>query len=257
MNILRVALPGYDASTDTDPDHFALYSDEDWILIKELARGAGTVGYTSTATIPHNLGYVPLFFVYCEVGNNLYKISNSFDPIGGGWKTYADNTNLYIVNNFSADYTAYRYYIFYDNVTSGSPAIEESDRVLKVAKNGISALSKNPNDYIFHSDLNTFKILDEGILASQTVNADPTTFTLAHNQPSIPGVYAFAEFPYGYVSLPDQTNFEFRDKPSATFANRYWNIKIDATNIKFIFYKGATANYNVDIKYYIFEVPGS
>ena len=37
-NVIRVALPTYNALTDTNPDHFALYSDQDWVLIKEFTR---------------------------------------------------------------------------------------------------------------------------------------------------------------------------------------------------------------------------
>jgi hypothetical protein len=255
--VLRVALPGYNAQTDTNPDHFALYSDEDWVLIKELKRGADDVELNNIATIPHNLGYIPLYFVYCEVGNNVYKIVNGFDPVGGGWRCYADDTNIYIANYFSATYKSYRYYIFYDNITSGSKTINESKMVLKVAKNGISAFSKDPNDFIFHSDLNTFKILKEGNLNNQTVDADPKTFTVAHDQSYIPGVYAFAKFDDGYIALPDQTNESFIDKSSATFANKYWQVRVDATNINFIFYKGLTDNYAVSIKYYVFEIPGT
>lgn len=113
---IRVSLPGYDALTDTNPDHFSLYADEDWILIKEEARGNGTVALHGLATIAHNLGYIPLYLVYCEIATNEYRIANCFDPLGSGWRVYADTTNLYISNEFSATYTDYRYYIFYDEV---------------------------------------------------------------------------------------------------------------------------------------------
>ena len=36
---------------------------------------------------------------------------------------------------------------------------------------------------------------------------------------------------------------------------RYFELDIDATNISFVFYQGASGNYNVDIKYYVFETP--
>lgn len=250
MNSIRVALPGYNALTDSDPDHFALYTDEDWVLIKELTRGTGSVNQYATATIPHNLGYVPLYFVYCEVASGVYRIANAFDPVGGGWRSYADDTNLYIVNYFSATFKNYRYYIFYDNVTTGSTTITESEMVFKVGKAGVNVkTSKNPNDYIFHSDLNTFKIKVEANLTAQTIDANPKTISVAHNQSSIPGVYAFAKFPDGYVATPNETNYGFN-------TSQWFYVTVDATNINFIFYKNG-GNYNVDIKYYIFEVPGT
>jgi|WetSurSiteA1Bulk_404760.scaffolds.fasta_scaffold09261_3 hypothetical protein len=249
-NVVRVALPGYNALTDTDPDHFALYSDEDWVLIKESARGTGSVAQNSTAIIAHGLGYIPFYLVYCEVDTNVYRISNAFDPLGGGWRSYANSTNLYIRNLYSAVFTHYRYYIFYDNLTSGTKTITESESVFKVAKQGVDVrTSKDPNDYIFHSDLNTFKIVKEGNLNTQTVDASPKTFSVAHNQSSIPGVFAFAKFPDGYVALPNETNYSFN-------TSQWFYVTVDATNINFICYKNG-GNYNVSFKYYIFEAPGS
>ena len=114
---IRVSLPGYNAFTDSNPDHYALYADSDWILIKEYARGSGTIASGSTAEITHSLGYIPHYMVYCEVASGRYRIANTFDPVGGGWKAYTDTTKLYIRNSYYSTYTHYRYYIFYDNLT--------------------------------------------------------------------------------------------------------------------------------------------
>ncbi len=122
-------------------------------------------------------------------------------------------------------------------------------QILAVSKNGQNVLTiTNPNNFIFHSSYNTFKILVEGTLLTQTVDADPKTFTVAHNQGKLVAVYAFAKFPDGYVALP-------REIPRSGELARYFELDVDATNISFVFYKGATANYNVDIKYYVFETP--
>ena len=114
-NSLRVSLPGYDALTDTNPDHFSLYSDEDWILIKEKARGTGSIAFGQTAEITHSLGYIPFYLVYCEVAANQYQLSFSYN-IYGGWRVSTDTTKLYINNNHSTSFTNYRYYIFYDQM---------------------------------------------------------------------------------------------------------------------------------------------
>ncbi len=122
---------------------------------------------------------------------------------------------------------------------------------LRISKQGENALTAtNPNDFIFHSAFNTFKIIAEGSLISQTVNADPKTFTVAHGQSGVPGIYAFIKFPDGFVTLPGG-----KERADVVPRDRYWDVEVDSTNIYFICHKGGSANYNVDIKYYIFEVP--
>ncbi|MDE1867008.1 MAG: hypothetical protein KGI08_04765, partial [Thaumarchaeota archaeon] len=63
-DIFKLALPGYRADTDTDPDHFSVYYDStdanSPILIKEKARGDATIAHNASQTIAHGLGYVPL-----------------------------------------------------------------------------------------------------------------------------------------------------------------------------------------------------
>jgi hypothetical protein len=109
MSVIRVALPGYDALTDTDPQHFSLFSDTDNVLIKEFDRGSGN----GNATINHNLGYVPFFLVYTDIGGGRFRVVNAQNPLGGGPQVYTTTTDLIIANNAGADY---QYYIFYDNV---------------------------------------------------------------------------------------------------------------------------------------------
>lgn len=129
-------------------------------------------------------------------------------------------------------------------------------RVAKTTKNAVT--STDPNDFIFHSDYNTFKILAEGSLTSQTVNAYPKTFTLAHGQSFTPNFFAFCKFPDGKVATPnsnDYTAYPFGDVGYGNF-----NAEVDATNIYFMFTAPIVAGtgstgYNVDLKYYIFEVP--
>lgn len=104
---LRVSLDGYNAETDHNPDHFSLYTDEDWVLIKEKTRGSVNINASSTETITHNLGYVPFFAVYADnkyvTGYNIYS----------DFKAYATTTTLVMINN-SASQKTFKYYIFYD-----------------------------------------------------------------------------------------------------------------------------------------------
>lgn len=121
---------------------------------------------------------------------------------------------------------------------------------IRVAKQGKSAFSTNPNDFIFHSAYNTFKIIAEGTLLSQSVDASSKEFSVAHNQSSMPTAMAFAKYPDGYIALP-------REYPHSGEQERYFNLEMDDTNLYFVFNRGGTANYSVDIKYYIFEAPAS
>lgn len=108
---IRVALPGYNVETDTNPDHFALYSDQDWILIKEFNRGSISVSSGGTETITHNLGYIPFFAVYAEDGS-FGKYINGYN-IYSDQKCYATTSTLVLINNGVSSIT-FKYYIFYD-----------------------------------------------------------------------------------------------------------------------------------------------
>lgn len=49
---IKIALPGYNAFTDTDPNHFSLYVDQsvDYILIKEKTKDTVSVNGTTNRT---------------------------------------------------------------------------------------------------------------------------------------------------------------------------------------------------------------
>lgn len=118
-NVLRVALPGYNAMTDTNPDHFSLYSDIYNILTKEKVRGKITTNYGDTTNIAHNLGYIPAFVVWTEENIHdqliLSWVSNSFSA-SYMWISEIDSTNLKISNLMDNGFSAF-YFILYDNIT--------------------------------------------------------------------------------------------------------------------------------------------
>jgi len=114
---IRVSLPGYNALTDSNIDHYALYADSDNILIKEFARGTTTLDNNETATIAHNLGYSPHCFAYGETATaGRFQIIVGFNIYGGVWRMYVDGTNLKITNNTGNNDKEARYFIFYDNI---------------------------------------------------------------------------------------------------------------------------------------------
>lgn len=118
VNTVRIALPGYNALTDTDPNHFALFVDEatDYILIKEKARGSSTVSSAGSATIAHGLAYVPFVLCFYESASGVYrKIHGSTAPASGLPYFEVDDTNL-VLRNPTGGSKVMKYYIFYDDV---------------------------------------------------------------------------------------------------------------------------------------------
>lgn len=113
--VFKVALSGYNAETDTDPNHFALYVDQsvDYILIKEKA--VATVSVAGTTNIAHGLGYVPFCLVFVETSTGVWRKLFS-QPIGGsGYWFEVNSTNLVLRNTGAAK--NFSYHIFYDNIT--------------------------------------------------------------------------------------------------------------------------------------------
>lgn len=203
---IRTSLVGNDSLTDTNKDHYSLYADQDNVLIKEKQRGTLTLG-TAVGTIAHNLGYIPDFKAYVNdqsslFGRNGWKTipaQNSAFVVANYWAE-ADTTNLYISNN-SGTNTNFSYYLFYDNqVGTASGSISPTSQSIRVSKVGKDAItSNNPNDYIYHSDLNTFKILKQGT-ASINYTSDGV-YTINHGL-SLSNESAFdlfIKFPDGYT----------------------------------------------------------
>jgi hypothetical protein len=114
-NVVRVALPGYNALTDTNLDHFALYTDQDNVLIKEHSRNSQSVNNGNSLTVNHNLGYTPQCLVYNETATpGRYKLSNGYDvllPV----RSSVNDTSLIVFNNSGAT-RIIKYFIFYDNI---------------------------------------------------------------------------------------------------------------------------------------------
>ena len=123
-------------------------------------------------------------------------------------------------------------------------------KVFKIIKIGKSIDSTDPNDFIFNSSYNTLKIIKKATLTSQSITANPTTITIAHNQLIVPAVYAYVKYPDGYVAMANG-----RERADTHPLDRYFWLEVNSTNIYFLFYKGSSANYSVDLTYYIFETP--
>jgi len=108
-NTIRVTIPPYDATTDTDPDHYALVGDEDWVLIKEKERDSITIAASGNETITHDLGYVPLVYVFGNLSGDEWKLMDGNDN-----QVYVSTTELIIYNNTGSS-AKFKYFIFYDD----------------------------------------------------------------------------------------------------------------------------------------------
>jgi hypothetical protein len=129
--------------------------------------------------------------------------------------------------------------------------------IVAVARIGKNVFSINPNDFIFHSDYNTFKIVVEATknitLATSTSNQ---TFTQAHLQTFIPLPAAFAkQASISQVFLPNADNVDlWGPKLGWTSTGVRFNyIACDATNIIFNFDNSNGSTKDIAIRYFILE----
>ena len=117
--VFKIALPGYDAFTDTDPDHFALFVDQrvDYILIKQKTEAIISVPTGGAGTeITHNLGYVPFCLVFAETSNGVWRKIQSA-AIDGVGLSFEVNTTKLVLYNTTGSSKNFSYRIFYDNLT--------------------------------------------------------------------------------------------------------------------------------------------
>lgn len=249
----RVSLPGYNAGTDTNLDHYSLYADVDNVLIKRQSQGSVTlpVAGTSGATIgtyAHNLGYIPFFLAYTDYGagtswnilNNQYNLFSVPQAISG-----ADGTNLYLVNFNGAGTSNYQYSIFYDAMSSGTPSFTQSSQVMKITRPGIDGTSTNPNNYIMHSDLNNFKIIKQGTASFNFTNG--TTITIPHSG-SITNPVQHLVYFSGPNTNPTLTGAAVTSVQNGTYRLASW---ADTTNI-YINTFNLSGTLTGTISYYLF-----
>lgn len=130
--------------------------------------------------------------------------------------------------------------------------------VIAIAKIGENALtSTNPNDFIFHSNYNTFKILLEATknitLAASTNNQ---SFTQAHGIAFIPFVNGYAKSSgVNRVFLPNSEDvLAWGGAGGIVGTGIIFNyISVDATNITFNFDNTNGSTKDISIRYFCLE----
>lgn len=128
--------------------------------------------------------------------------------------------------------------------------------VVAVAKIGKRADSDDPNDFIFHSSYNTFKIIKEAthpiVLSASTNNQ---SFSVAHGLSFIPLVEAFARRAgANQVFRPNGIDVElWGPKLGWTGDVKFNFVATDATNITFNFDNAKVTTVSVSVRYFCLE----
>lgn len=209
-------------------------------------------------------GYTPSYPNYVWTG------IDTSSPTHGGNLCYKDSGGSW--NAVSAYDTCF--YVYKDDATTTTSAttssttststsitsvstIPVSAEKIIVSKSGVDALkATNPNDFIFHSDYNTFKIVATGT-ATFAISAGDSEVekTIAHGLSYTPVVAGFAKVVGDvYVLSPNEYGRTITDGVQYL---GFLGIAADATNVIFIFNNSdlSAENQTVIVRYYLFEVP--
>lgn len=132
-------------------------------------------------------------------------------------------------------------------------------QILAISKAGKNVLTAtDPNDFIFHSSYNTFKIVLEATVTDELAAATPNqTITVAHGLTFTPLINAMARDtikPLQYFP-PNSRNIDFFSLTRhVIFSDITFNYaKADATNIYFNFDNDNASVKDVTVKYYCLE----
>lgn len=131
-------------------------------------------------------------------------------------------------------------------------------KVFAVGKAGVDVLTEtDPNEFIYHSDYNTFKIITEDTESiTVSANANKEVHSVAHGLSFTPLVSAFAkESTRDGVFLPNSDNYYYINfiAPMNSTGLRFNYVQSDATNIYFVFTESNGTARTVTVKYYCLE----
>jgi hypothetical protein len=131
------------------------------------------------------------------------------------------------------------------------------NQAVRVAKIGKSAESTDPNDFIFHSSYNTFKIIVESTKdVTLSASTNNQTFSEAHGQEFIPLMAAFAlESGRDQVFLPNSYNCTGYGVKAGLFSSgvTFNYVSADSANINFNFDNTNGTTKDISIRYFLLE----
>ena len=105
---IKISIPGKSADS-IDNEDISLDTTHNLLKIKQ--NGKVTISNENKSTISHNLGYIPIYWVFVKRGNNLETVYYPLDST----HAYTNSSKLVIYNGDGASRDFY-YYIFYDEV---------------------------------------------------------------------------------------------------------------------------------------------
>lgn len=126
--------------------------------------------------------------------------------------------------------------------------------VFKIAKAGVNAeTSTDPNDFIFHSDYNTFKIISQN-KTTITTNSGSNTYTIPHGATRTPPLLViFIQFPDGKVTmLSSQLIDSYNNAENGGDSHNINSMCWDDTNI-YIYVASVVTGYDISVVWYELE----
>lgn len=123
-------------------------------------------------------------------------------------------------------------------------------QIFAISKSGENVLTAtDPNDFIFHSSFNTFKIIAEIFTNIEIPGNSNATYSIAHGLSYIPSCNAFSQAPSGKVYALGTFTTNFHDK------YYLYSIHADSTNVYISVDSNDAGAIDMDFKIYLFETP--
>lgn len=97
---LRIAKTGYNASTETDARNMRFFSGGSVYKVDESLSGTATMwvnDFINTATISHNLGYVPTVFVLANIPYGVNPVSQMLPNASFNMSYYINSSIIHII----------------------------------------------------------------------------------------------------------------------------------------------------------------
>lgn len=98
---IKMTLPGFDVKTETDFRNFVIHSRTRSPMLHKVVTGSKVAG-GSSFTVPHNLGYQPIFFVYAKLAGDTHY---QFLQTSSDTSATADTEDISLFIPYECDYS--------------------------------------------------------------------------------------------------------------------------------------------------------